>query len=72
MPNLFAVHVILDYEGHMHLSIHDGYEAAMNAARDLASSPEYDREVYTTWVKRVTLGEDITNLDNAEEIVDAT
>lgn len=72
MSNLFAVHVVQEHEGHIHLSIHEGYDAAKEVAVELASSPEYDSEYYRTFVAPVTLGADITNLDGSEEILDAS
>ena len=68
---LHAVHVVVDYEGHCHLSIHVSYAEAKRVAVSLASS-EYDLKCHRVFVAPVELGADLIDLSKAEEILDAS
>lgn len=66
---LHAVHGIIDYEGHVHLSIHPSYEEAMAKAKELAKA-EAGYGSYHVYVTPVVLGEDVTSsLGSAEEVL---
>lgn len=60
----FVVHEIIDYEGHVHLSIHVTYALALGMARTLATPGSYNH-VYIT---RGEVGDDLTDMKDAEEI----
>jgi hypothetical protein len=70
---LFAVSVVCDYDDvRIHVSIHQGYEAAKSRAVELCASGDFCRAEHRVFVSPVTLGADLCDMlaEGVEEILD--